>query len=88
MSGPIATTIVRVRALTAAPDFLAIHSAQSGRTPGSTYKPTSLGEFGWMAYADAQPLDIGVVTTGDQLGICWEHRPVDIDDAISLATPF
>lgn len=85
MSDPVATTLVRVRALTGDPDFLAVESAQTGRVPGSTYKPTFLGEFGWMLYADAQPLDIGVPATGDKLGICWDHTPVEIDAAMQLS---
>lgn len=86
MSGPIATSLVRVRAITLDPDFLAVESAQCGRVPGSTYKPGVSGEYGWMLYEDAEPLDIGVPITGNKLAVCWNHTPVDIDAALELYT--
>ncbi len=79
-------TLMRVVALTAAPAFVDIYGSITG-TIGNTYNPTFIGERGFMLHADAAPLDIGVELTGDQLAICWNWTPYEIDEASRVATP-
>lgn len=80
-------TLMRVVALTAAPDFVDVYGSVTG-THNATYKPTFVGERGFMLHSAAAPLDIGVETTGDQLGICFNWTPHEIDQAASAATVF
>ena len=80
------TTLMRVVALTALPEFIDIYGNITG-TRNAVYNPTFVGERGFMMHVTAAPLDIGVVTTGDQLAICFNHTPLAIDTAIAAATP-
>ncbi len=76
-------TLMRVVALSADPDFIDIYGSITG-TRDSTYKPTFLGERGFMLNADAAPLDMGVELTGDKLAICFNWTPYQIDQAMEL----
>lgn len=79
-------TLMRVVALTAAPEFVDVYGNITG-TIGDTYNPAFIGERGFMLNADAAPLDAGVEITGDQLVICFNHTPLEIDEASRLASP-
>ena len=79
-------TLMRVVALTAAPEFVDYYGSITGII-GNTYNPTFVGERGFMLNVDAAPLDLGVELTGDQLAICFYHTPQEIDEAFQLATP-
>lgn len=80
------TTLMRVVALTALPNFIDIYGTITG-TRNAVYNPTFVGERGFMLHVDAAPLDIGVPTTGDQLAECFFHTPEEIDIAMAAATP-
>ena len=79
-------TLMRVVAYTAIPEFVDYYGSITG-TIGDTYNPTFVGERGFMLNVDAAPLDIGVEITGDQLAICFNHTPREIEEGILSATP-
>lgn len=65
------STLVRVVALDTSPSFRDIMGEITG-TINDVYRPSRCGEYGYMLYADAQPLE------GTSVEVCYNATPYEI----------